>query len=99
MTESDRAMTLLGAQDKAATMLLQIGRDIANDNIVDLISDALGAIGNQQVLNVFRALGLAVGTKASLIASIVSNSAQALSILVLELLSPPSEDLFVTAQR
>jgi hypothetical protein len=88
-----------GAQDQASAMLLQIGHDITNNDIIALISDGLAAIGNQKVLITLRTLGLAIGTKTALVANIINNSAQALSSLVLELLSPPSDDLFVTAQR
>jgi hypothetical protein len=42
---------------------------------------------------------LPISSKAVLILAIINNAAQALAIEVLTLLSPPAEDLFVTAQR
>jgi hypothetical protein len=45
-----------------------------------------------------RALGLSISKKV-LVLAIVENGIQALAIEVLTLLSPPAEDLFVTAQR
>jgi hypothetical protein len=69
-------------------MLVQIARDIENNDIIALSSAASAAVRNEQFQTMLRTLGLTLGGEAALIATIVNNSAQALSVLILELVAP-----------
>ena len=97
-TEVSFALTLLSQQNAGATYFLGLGRDILAKDLVAVSSDLLKAIGNKDVLNILRALGLVTG-QTNLPLKLITGVAAAFAFEIATLNTPVADELFVTATK